>query len=115
LGWTAKFISYDRFDWETIGTWDMLTLLDPLDVLDRPYQVVGECHPWVPLTSDLIGFRIWDLGFGILMRRAQSFRILNLGHWDLFEICFLVLGIFSALTRTPQLVSRTPQLVTRTP
>jgi hypothetical protein len=21
------------------------------------------------------------------------FEVLNLGHWDLFEICFLVLGI----------------------
>jgi murein DD-endopeptidase MepM/ murein hydrolase activator NlpD len=45
LGWTAKFISYDRFDWETIGTWDMLTLLDPLDVLDRPYQVLENVTP----------------------------------------------------------------------
>ena len=45
LGWTAKFISYDRFDWETIGTWDMLTLLDPLDVLDRPYQVLENVIP----------------------------------------------------------------------
>ncbi len=48
LGWTAKFISYDRFDWETIGTWDMLTLLDPLDVLDRPYQVLEYATPLEP-------------------------------------------------------------------
>lgn len=48
LGWTAKFISYDRFDWETIGTWDMLTLLDPLDVLDRPYQVLENATPLEP-------------------------------------------------------------------
>jgi hypothetical protein len=40
LGLTEKFISYDRFDWETIDCWDMLTLLDPLFILDRPYQIV---------------------------------------------------------------------------
>jgi hypothetical protein len=27
-------------------------------------------------------------------RRIICFEFLNLGHWDLFEICFLVLGIF---------------------
>jgi hypothetical protein len=40
LGLTDKFISYAQFDWGTIGSWDMLTLLDPLIMLDRPYQVV---------------------------------------------------------------------------
>ncbi len=29
----------------------------------------------------------------------QVFGILNLGHWDLFEIWFLVLGIFMIFTR----------------
>jgi hypothetical protein len=28
------------------------------------------------------------------MLAVQVFGILNLGHWDLFEIWFLVLGIF---------------------
>jgi len=40
LGWTTKSVSYERFNWETIGTGDMLTLLNPLDVLDRPYLVL---------------------------------------------------------------------------
>ncbi|CAB1063534.1 hypothetical protein D1BOALGB6SA_8317 [Olavius sp. associated proteobacterium Delta 1] len=42
LGVTGKFISYERFDWKTIGSWDLLTLLDPLLVLDRPYQVLED-------------------------------------------------------------------------
>ncbi len=41
LGLTDKFISYARFDWETIGSWDKLTLLDPLNMLDGSYQVLG--------------------------------------------------------------------------
>lgn len=40
VGLTDKFMAYEQFDWETIGSWDMLTLLDPLHALDRPYQVV---------------------------------------------------------------------------
>lgn len=40
LGLTDQFISYDRFDWKTINSWDMLTLTDPLFILDRPYQIV---------------------------------------------------------------------------
>jgi hypothetical protein len=34
---------------------------------------------------------------------------LNFGYWDLFEICLLVLGIFSALTRPPHPTTRNPQ------
>jgi hypothetical protein len=41
LGLTEKCISYEQFDWETIGSWRMLTLADPLSVLDWPYQVLG--------------------------------------------------------------------------
>jgi murein DD-endopeptidase MepM/ murein hydrolase activator NlpD len=42
LGLTDKFISFAQFDWGTIGAWDMLTLLDPLIMLDRPYQVLED-------------------------------------------------------------------------
>ena len=28
------------------------------------------------------------------MLAEYVFGVLNLGHWDLFDICFLVLGIF---------------------
>ncbi|MFO7970928.1 MAG: M23 family metallopeptidase [Desulfobacterales bacterium] len=34
LGWISNEISYDRLDWENIGDPDMLTLLDPLRVID---------------------------------------------------------------------------------
>jgi hypothetical protein len=34
LGWTSKLISYDQLDWETIGTPNTLTLLDPLYFID---------------------------------------------------------------------------------
>lgn len=37
LGWTSKIISYDKLDWYTIGTPDMLTLLDPLNFMDGRY------------------------------------------------------------------------------
>jgi len=45
LGWTSKSISYDHLYWETIGTTNMLTLLDPLDVLDWPYRVLADVSP----------------------------------------------------------------------
>jgi hypothetical protein len=47
LGLTDKFISYERFDWKTIASWDMLTLLDPLFILDRPYLVSRDFAPQV--------------------------------------------------------------------
>ena len=37
VGWIFKFILYDRLDWETIGAPDTMTLLDPLNVIDRRY------------------------------------------------------------------------------
>jgi len=37
VGWILDSISYDRLDWETIGAPDAVTLLDPLDVIDRRY------------------------------------------------------------------------------
>jgi hypothetical protein len=39
LAWTDPSISYDRFDWKTVLSWDAMRLLDPLDVLDAPYEV----------------------------------------------------------------------------
>jgi len=36
-GWIFKSISYDRIDWETIGAPNTMTLLDPLNVIDRSY------------------------------------------------------------------------------
>jgi len=33
LGWASKHISYDQLDWETIGSRNTLTLLDPLHVI----------------------------------------------------------------------------------
>jgi len=42
LAMTEKHIAYERFDWAMIGSRDMLTLLDPLLVLDRPYQVLAD-------------------------------------------------------------------------
>jgi hypothetical protein len=38
LGWASKYISYDQLDWETIGSRNTLTLLDPL-------HVIGEYYP----------------------------------------------------------------------
>lgn len=43
LGWTSKSFSYDHLDWETAS--DMLILLDPLDVIDGPYQVLEAVSP----------------------------------------------------------------------
>jgi murein DD-endopeptidase MepM/ murein hydrolase activator NlpD len=37
IGWTFKSISYDRLGWETIGDPDKMTLLDPLNFIDRRY------------------------------------------------------------------------------
>ncbi|MDY6952287.1 MAG: peptidoglycan DD-metalloendopeptidase family protein [Thermodesulfobacteriota bacterium] len=45
LGWASKSISYDQLDWDTIGASNVLTLLDPLDVIDWPYQLVEDVSP----------------------------------------------------------------------
>jgi hypothetical protein len=42
LGWTSKPISYDQLHWEAIGAPNMLTLLDPMDVIDWPYRVLDD-------------------------------------------------------------------------
>jgi hypothetical protein len=38
LGWAPCAIAHDRLDWETIA--ETLTLLDPLQAMDGPFQVV---------------------------------------------------------------------------
>jgi hypothetical protein len=45
LAWTSKSVSHDQLDWETIGAQNTLTLLDPLDVMDWPYQVLNHSYP----------------------------------------------------------------------
>ena len=42
VGWASKPISYDRLNWDTIGTSGTLTLLDPLDIINWQYQVLDE-------------------------------------------------------------------------
>jgi len=40
LGWASKFISYDKFDWETIGALNTLIFTDPLYVIGRHYRTL---------------------------------------------------------------------------
>ncbi len=40
IGWASKFISYDKLNWETIGTPNTLTLIDPLYVLGSHYRAL---------------------------------------------------------------------------
>jgi hypothetical protein len=42
VGWASKPISYDRLNWDTIGSSGALTLLDPLDIINWQYQVLDE-------------------------------------------------------------------------
>lgn len=46
LGWSSKVVSYDDLDWDKIGVWNTLTLLDPLCVIDWPYlELEGALAP----------------------------------------------------------------------
>jgi len=45
LGLPSKVFSYDGFVWNTIRQPEMMTLLDPLAVIDWPYQVLGAENP----------------------------------------------------------------------
>ena len=38
LGWAPGVVAYDKLDWETIP--DVLALLDPAQVLDRPFRML---------------------------------------------------------------------------
>jgi murein DD-endopeptidase MepM/ murein hydrolase activator NlpD len=40
LGLPSKSFSYDGFEWNTIRKPEMITLLDPLAVIDWPYQAL---------------------------------------------------------------------------
>jgi murein DD-endopeptidase MepM/ murein hydrolase activator NlpD len=42
VGWASKPISYDRLNWDTIGSSGALTLLDPLDIINWQYQILDE-------------------------------------------------------------------------
>ena len=45
LGLPAHSFSYDRFVWNTIRMPDMITLLDPLPIIDWPYRVLDGVTP----------------------------------------------------------------------
>lgn len=45
LGIPAPFFSYDPFTWKTIQTPEMITLLDPLPIIDRPCQMLDSENP----------------------------------------------------------------------
>ena len=45
LGLPSKAFSYDGFVWNTIRKPEMITLLDPLDVIDWPYQALDAENP----------------------------------------------------------------------
>jgi len=45
LGLPSKVFSYDGFVWNTIRQPEMMTLLDPLAVIDWPYQVLDAENP----------------------------------------------------------------------
>jgi len=40
IGWASKFISYDKFDWETIGALNTIIFTDPLYVIGRYYRTL---------------------------------------------------------------------------
>lgn len=42
LGWTTDIISHDKLDWETISKQGVLTLLDPLEIIDGGYRILKE-------------------------------------------------------------------------
>jgi len=42
VGCASKLISYDRLNWDTIGSSGTLTLLDPLDIINWQYQILDE-------------------------------------------------------------------------
>ncbi len=45
IGLPSKSFSYDGFVWNTIRNPEMITLVDPLTVIDWPYQVLEEGNP----------------------------------------------------------------------
>ena len=45
IGWASEVVSYDKFDWETIGASNTLTLRDPLPIIDWHYRTL-EGRDW---------------------------------------------------------------------
>jgi len=46
IGLPSKLFSYDGFVWNTIRNPEMIILVDPLTVMDLPYQVLEEGNPF---------------------------------------------------------------------
>ena len=67
---------------------------------DVSYRLVspGLSTMMLLLGTILIGSFVW-------LRRAHPCRVLNLGHWSLFEVWFLKLGIFLIFTMHVNLIS----------
>jgi len=65
----------------------ILQEMAPLDIAEDRSSVglLVSIWPWT--------IRPWFRNLTEQGRIAQLFRILNLGHWDLFEICILLFGI----------------------
>jgi murein DD-endopeptidase MepM/ murein hydrolase activator NlpD len=40
MGWISRTVSYETLDWNTLGTPTAVALLDPLDMIDSPYEVL---------------------------------------------------------------------------
>jgi hypothetical protein len=40
IGWAPQAISYDQLDWDRISAQEVLTLIDPLDVMDNDHSVI---------------------------------------------------------------------------
>ena len=45
IAWAPEPISHDRLNWDTIGASEMLTLLDPLSLIDWRYRILGSDDP----------------------------------------------------------------------
>jgi hypothetical protein len=41
VGWSSQEIFYDQLDWDKISTQETLTLIDPLNILDGDYSILG--------------------------------------------------------------------------
>ena len=39
MGWVSPSLPFDRLDWNIIGIREAVTLIDPLDILDGPYNI----------------------------------------------------------------------------
>jgi murein DD-endopeptidase MepM/ murein hydrolase activator NlpD len=46
IGLPSPAISYELFAWNTIRESDMVTLLDPLEIIDGPFQMLDDNNPY---------------------------------------------------------------------